>query len=140
MEAWPLRKAYVLQVSEAGDAVYAFPSNFAGVIQSRSFWLKIAPVLARLKETAGWLARVSFGAALVASVALVWITIFALLTASSQDNDRNNSRSAVWPPCNKAYKYDIQHENIKRELVMLHMQIWDCHQKTTSYQAKQLVG
>lgn len=86
-----------LQVSEAGDALYAFPSNFTGIIQSRSFWLKISPVLARIKETAGWLARVSFGAALVASVALVWITIIALLTASSQDNDRNNSRSALSP-------------------------------------------
>lgn len=80
------------QVSQAGDAVYVFPSNFAAIIQSRSFWLRIAPLINRIKETAGWLARVSFGAALVASVALVWITIIALMTASSQDNDRNNNR------------------------------------------------
>lgn len=83
-----------VQVSGAGDALYAFPSNFAGIIQSRSLWLRIAPALARFKQTAGWLARVSFGAALVTSVALVWLTIFALMTASSQDNDRNNGRSA----------------------------------------------
>ena len=80
------------QVSEAGDALYAFPSNFGAIIQSRSFWLRIAPLVNRIKETAGWLARVSFGAALVSSVALVWITIIALMTASSQDNDRNNNR------------------------------------------------
>lgn len=86
------RTENALQVSEAGDALYAFPSNFAGIIQSRSFWLKIAPLVAKIKETAGWLARVSFGGALVTSVALVWITIIALMTASSQDNDRNNNR------------------------------------------------
>lgn len=66
--------------------MYVFPPNFAGIIQGRSTWLRIAPFIERLKRFGGLLVRVGFGAALVASVALVWIAIFALLTASSQDN------------------------------------------------------
>lgn len=77
-------------MSDAGDALYAFPGNFGAIIQSRSLWLRLAPFFARAKQTAGWLARVSFGAALVTSVALVWLTIVALLTASQQDNNRDN--------------------------------------------------
>lgn len=81
-----------IQVSDAGDALYAFPSDFVSIIKNRSLWLELAPLIAKFNQTAGWLARVSFGAALVASVALVWITIVALLTASSQDNNRDNRR------------------------------------------------
>ena len=75
-----------VQVSEQGDAVYVFPPNFAGIIQSRSTWLKIAPFINRLKRFGGSLVRIGFGVTLVASVALVWLAIFALITASSQDN------------------------------------------------------
>jgi hypothetical protein len=87
-----------LQVSDAGDALYAFPSDFVSIIKNRSLWLELAPLIAKFNQTAGWLARVSFGAALVASVALVWITIVALLTASSQDNNRDNRWHLSPPP------------------------------------------
>ena len=75
-------------MSETGDVLYVFPNNFASIIQQRSLLLRVAPLVSGAKDAAAYLVRVSFGAALVASVALVWVTIFAIM--SSSENNRDN--------------------------------------------------
>ena len=81
------------QVSDAGDVLYVLPQNFRAIIRGRSWLLRLEPALKGATNAAEYLLRVSFGTALVASVALVTLTIVALLTASSS-SDRNDRRSA----------------------------------------------
>ncbi|CAK0755565.1 hypothetical protein CVIRNUC_002384 [Coccomyxa viridis] len=80
-----------LQVSDAGDVLYVLPQNFRAIIRGRSWLLRLEPALKGATNAAEYLLRVSFGTALVASVALVTLTIVALLTASSS-SDRNDRR------------------------------------------------
>jgi hypothetical protein len=79
------------QVSDAGDVLYVLPQNFKAIIQGRSVLLKLEPALARAKAAAGYVVRVSFGSALVASIVLVSLTIIAILTAASS-SDRDDRR------------------------------------------------
>ena len=82
------------QVSDAGDVLYVLPQNFRAIIRGRSWLLRLEPALKGATNAAEYLLRVSFGTALVASVALVTLTIVALLTASSS-SDRNDRRSVI---------------------------------------------
>ncbi len=80
-----------LEVTNDGDLVYAFPSGYKQLLQAKSFKLKTEPAVDKVKEFLSYLVRVSFGTTLVASVVIVYTTIFALL--SSQKDDRNDRRS-----------------------------------------------
>ena len=81
-----------LEVTNDGDLVYAFPSGYKQLLQAKSFKLKTEPTVDKVKEFLSYLLRVSFGTTLVASVVIVYTTIFALL--SSQRDDRNDRRSS----------------------------------------------
>ncbi|CAL5227405.1 g10362 [Coccomyxa viridis] len=80
-----------LQVSDAGDVLYVLPQNFKAIIRGRSWLLRLEPALKGATNAAEYVLRVSFGTALVASVALVTLTIVALLTAASS-SDRDDRR------------------------------------------------
>lgn len=85
------------QVSDAGDVLYVLPQNFKAIISGRSWLLRLEPFFANAKKGAGYLVRVSFGTALVASIALVSLTIIAILTAaSSSDRDDRRSGQSSW--------------------------------------------
>ena len=81
-----------LEVTNDGDLVYVFPSGYKQLLQAKSFKLKTEPTVDKVKEFLSYLVRVSFGTTLVASVVIVYTTIFALL--SSQRDDRNDRRSS----------------------------------------------
>ncbi len=80
-----------VQVSDAGDVLYVLPQNFKAIIRGRSWLLRLEPALKGATNAAEYVLRVSFGTALVASVALVTLTIVALLTAASS-SDRDDRR------------------------------------------------
>lgn len=80
-----------LQVSNEGDVVYILPSGFRGTILARSWKLRAEPIIKKVTSTLDYLSRIAFGGALVTSVAVVWLAIFAILT--SANNDRDNRRS-----------------------------------------------
>jgi phage baseplate assembly protein W len=80
----------LLQVSSAGDVIYSLPSNFRSILRNKSLFLRLAPGFKTAQNVAGYVARVSFGTALVASVAVVWAAVFALL--STQQSDRDDRR------------------------------------------------
>ncbi|GBG72868.1 hypothetical protein CBR_g12587 [Chara braunii] len=82
-----------LQVSEQGDVLYGFPSNYRNILKAKSLSLKLAPVVAKLKEMGSYLVRVTFGTTLLASIALVYTTIFVLLSSKSDSDNRSSNRN-----------------------------------------------
>ncbi|KAG2434769.1 hypothetical protein HXX76_007654 [Chlamydomonas incerta] len=85
--------AAALQVSSAGDLVYAFAPDFRGRLRSRSFVVgTLLPLGRRLGGALSYLARVSFGTALVASVVVVWLAVMALLRGRGDDRDDRGYR------------------------------------------------
>ena len=80
-----------LEVSELGDIRYVFPKGARGALGQKSFKIKtVEPALETAGKVGSYLARVSFGTTLIASIAIVYAAIFALL--SSRDSDRDDRR------------------------------------------------
>ena len=77
------------QVSSAGEVLYTLPNNFKAIIRGRSWLLRTQPAFQAASNLAGYLVRVAFGAALIASVTLVWTTILAVMSSSNSSDDRN---------------------------------------------------
>ena len=77
-----------LEVSELGDIRYVFPGGARGALGQKSFKINtLEPALETAGKVGSYLARVSFGTTLIASIAIVYAAIFALL--SSRDSDRD---------------------------------------------------
>ncbi|WP_346290512.1 hypothetical protein [Sphaerothrix gracilis] len=79
-----------LQVSEAGEIAYEFPRNFRGILQSKYWRLRLQQTWEKVWSVLFYLIRISFGILLLASIALIFITIAILLIAmnsSRSDND-----------------------------------------------------
>jgi hypothetical protein len=76
-----------LEVSSSGDVAYTFPRDFRAELARKSLRVRAVPLLRRAEEVAAFLVRAAFGAALVASAALVWAAV-AVLSSSSQRDDR----------------------------------------------------
>ena len=81
-----------MQVSETGDIVYAFRNDFKAVIRSRSLFLQAQPLFKAASQALALGGRLAFGAALISSVALVYLSIFVLLNANSDDREGRSSR------------------------------------------------
>lgn len=97
-----------IQVSEAGDVLYVLPNNFKNIIRGRSWMLRAMPFLTRVKEAGAYLVRVGFGAALLASVALVWVTIIAIMSSGSSDReDRNRGYSSGYTVRRSPVFFDV---------------------------------
>lgn len=80
-----------LAVSENGDVLYVFPRDARGKLSRKSFAIRVEPAIDRVKSIMLYLVRASFGAALVASVLVVYTTIIAILSSSSRD-ERDDDR------------------------------------------------
>lgn len=76
-----------LEVSASGDVAYAFPRDFRAQLARKSLRVRAVPWLRRAEEVGAFLVRAAFGAALVASAAIVWAAV-AVLSSSSQRDDR----------------------------------------------------
>lgn len=70
--------------------VYSLPKNFRSILRNKSLLLRLAPTFKMAQNVGSYVMRVSFGTALVASVAVVWAAVFALL--ASQQSDRDDRR------------------------------------------------
>ncbi|KAL8152928.1 hypothetical protein V2J09_010688 [Rumex salicifolius] len=77
-----------LEVSNEGDVLYVFPREYRSKLSAKSIRMKLEPLLEKTKSAAGYIVRVSFGTALIASIVLVYTTIIALISSRSEDNDR----------------------------------------------------
>jgi hypothetical protein len=67
-----------LQVSNAGEVIYKYPSDFQNILRQKFVWLQVQEWLQRIWKILFYLVRVSFGIVLIASVALILLSIFAL--------------------------------------------------------------
>lgn len=81
----------VLEVSSEGDVVYAFKPGFRGALRSKSLLQRGRRILNRASGAASYLARISFGTALIASVVLVWLALLVLLSGRDRDDRRSGS-------------------------------------------------
>ncbi|KAG7373337.1 hypothetical protein IV203_034061 [Nitzschia inconspicua] len=77
-----------VSVSADGELIYEFPSNLQSVLSSNSAKYKALQTFEKAWPRIFWGIRVSFGVALVASVALIFSTILVLQTSSNSDDDR----------------------------------------------------
>lgn len=77
----------IIQVSEAGEVVYAFDRDFVSTIRRRSWVQRLRPLWKRVVKGANYLTRVAFGTALIVSALVVWLGVIALMS-SGRDNDR----------------------------------------------------
>jgi hypothetical protein len=81
-----------LAVDSNGELLYRFPGNLRGVLAERSAKYRAIQAFRKVWPGLFWLIRVSFGVALLASILLVFSTIFFLQTSSSSSSDDDNNR------------------------------------------------
>lgn len=79
-----------LQVAETGEIVYLFPKNLRAVLRNKFLRLRLQEWWKKVWRVLFYLIRISFGVLLLASIALIIVTIFVILTAINQSSDDDN--------------------------------------------------
>lgn len=82
-----------LQVSEAGEIAYEFPKNFRGVLRNKYWQLRFKESAAKVWQVVFYLIRISFGAILMLSIAVIAIAILLLAIAASSQGGGGNNRN-----------------------------------------------
>ncbi|XP_076900212.1 uncharacterized protein At5g03900, chloroplastic-like [Bidens hawaiensis] len=81
-----------LEVSDEGAILYVFPKDYRSKLASKSLLIRTEPYLEKVKSGAAYLVRVTFGTALIASILIVFTTIIAILTGSSDEDDSSSRK------------------------------------------------
>ncbi len=81
-----------LEVSNEGSLVYAFSNGYRGTLSARSGRRRLQETWATVSPVLFYMARLSFGVALIASIALIFTAIIALQSTSSNRDDRDERR------------------------------------------------
>ncbi len=82
-----------MQVSDSGEIAYEFPRNFRGVLRNKYWQLRFKAALSKIWNVLFYIIRISFGIVLMASIAVVFIAIFALtIAAQSQGGNSRDNR------------------------------------------------
>ncbi len=71
-----------LQVTETGEIVYLLPKHFRAILRSKFLRSRLEEAGQIIWNIFWYLIRISFGIILIASIALIWITIAIILIAS----------------------------------------------------------
>ncbi|KAL4438711.1 hypothetical protein ABPG77_006315 [Micractinium sp. CCAP 211/92] len=85
-----------LQVAEDGEIVWVFARGFQDTIRSKSLLLRLEPAAKAIKAGAEYLARVAFGTALFASVAVVFAALVVLANSGNDNNRQRNNNSSSY--------------------------------------------
>ncbi|MBW4665261.1 MAG: hypothetical protein KME01_13835 [Chroococcus sp. CMT-3BRIN-NPC107] len=80
-----------LQVAESGEIVYLFPKNLRAILRNKFLRLRLQEWWKKVWRVLFYLIRISFGVLLLASIVLIVVTIFVILTAMNQSSDNDNS-------------------------------------------------
>lgn len=83
-----------LQVAETGDIVYQFPQNFRTILRNKYLQLRLQEWWRKIWGVLFYLIRISFGILLIASIALITITIIIILTTANSDRKGDNRSSS----------------------------------------------
>ena len=92
LSALALDSKATLEVSTQGEIVYDFPRNFQDVIRGASLKIRMEPALQTTARVVGYLGRITFGAALIASLATVTLALSVLSSSSRNDDSRGSGR------------------------------------------------
>lgn len=76
-----------LQVADDGDVVYLFPKNFRQVLRNKNLRLQLQEWWQKIWGVLFYLIRISFGVFLIASIALIYVTIIVAISAANSDRD-----------------------------------------------------
>jgi len=79
-----------LEVSSDGELVYRFGSSFRAELSARSTKKQIQEAYDKVAPIGFYLLRVSFGVALLSSIALIFTAIFVLQNSNRDDRDRES--------------------------------------------------
>ncbi|MBD2041767.1 hypothetical protein [Microcoleus sp. FACHB-672] len=82
-----------LQVAETGDVVYLFPQNFRTIIRNKYLQIQLKEWWEKIWRVLFYLIRISFGIVLLLSIALIFLSIFLIITATNQDGDSRSEGS-----------------------------------------------
>lgn len=83
-----------LQVSETGDIVYLFPKNFRDILRNKYFQLRLQEWWQKIWGIIFYLIRISFGIFLIASIALITLSIILIISAANSDRDGDDRGSS----------------------------------------------
>ena len=87
-----------LSVSPAGEILFSFPPRFQSAIESKSLLLKTEAFFATAGALGSYLMRVTYGTALVVSIAIAVTALIVLVTAaSSSSSSKDDKRSSSSP-------------------------------------------
>jgi len=78
-----------MQVADSGEIVYVFPKNLRAILRNKFLRLRLQQWWKKVWRVLFYLIRISFGVLLLASIALIFITIFVIITATNQSSDNN---------------------------------------------------
>lgn len=78
-----------MQVADSGEIVYLFPKNLRAILRNKFLRLRLQEWWKKVWRVLFYLIRISFGVLLLASIALIFITIFVIITATNQSSDNN---------------------------------------------------
>lgn len=92
LSALALDSKATLMVSNDGEIMYEFPRNFQDVVRGASLKIRLEPALKTAGQVMSYLGRVTFGAALIASVATVTLALSVLSSSSRNDDSRGSGR------------------------------------------------
>ncbi len=81
-----------LQVAQSGDIVYLFPKNFQAILRNKFLRLRLQEWWKKVWKVLFYLIRISFGIVLLLSIALIFLTIIAIITAANQGSNSSDNR------------------------------------------------
>ncbi len=76
-----------MQVAESGDIVYLFPRNFRDILRNKYLRLQLQEWWKKVWSVLFYIIRISFGVLLIASIALIYITILVIIISANSDRD-----------------------------------------------------
>jgi hypothetical protein len=83
-----------LAVSNKGDILYCFPSNFRAAIGFKSLKSRLEAFFAATSETSWYFIRTLYGTALLFSILIIGTAFIVILISSSGSSDRDRGRSS----------------------------------------------
>ena len=82
-----------MQVAESGDIVYLFPRNFRDILRNKYLRLQLQEWWRKIWSILFYIIRISFGILLIASIALIYITILVIILSANSDRDSGDRGS-----------------------------------------------
>lgn len=82
-----------LQVADSGEIVYLFPKNFRATVRNKFWRLRLQEWWRKVWKVLFYLIRISFGIVLLASIALITIAIYIILTSMNRDGEGRSDHS-----------------------------------------------